>query len=155
MSLRPRPPVAPGDSSRGRLQTVLLAGQSASTGSKFPITYNQLRAKVPVYDWITDRVAGSRGIWVLATIPNNLPKRQDLDYMFIDSGGDSNDQKQFRTYTYYLLPTDGKEEKVVNRYTKFLVEYEVGYTFMRVDVVNGRVAWKMVPGMKLSQVRGF
>ena len=49
MSLRPRPPVAPGDSSRGRLQTVLLAGQSASTGSKFPLTYNQLRAKVPVH----------------------------------------------------------------------------------------------------------
>lgn len=155
MSLRPRQAATPDASSKGRLSLVLMAKQSASTGSKFPLTYRELKAKVPVSDWITDRVAGARGRWILATLRNDSPKRQDMDFMFVDSGGGPDHQKQFRTFTYYLMYADDKPEMVVDRYTKLLLKLNVGYTFLRVSVVKGRIVWELAPGMKVSQVRGL
>ena len=101
-------------------------------GAKFPLTYSQLQDKVPVFDFINSRIAsgGVPRVWILSTVMNTSPKRVDMDQFFADSSGDTNDQKQFRTFTYYLLKTNGLPENVINRYTRFMVDYKIGYTFV-------------------------
>ena len=122
-------------------------------GSKFPLTYRQLQKKVPVFDFITRRVVagGVPSMWILSTIKNTDPRRSKLDEFFVDSGGNANDQKQFRTYTYYVLKTNGLPEDVIDRYTKFMIEFKIMYTFLQASEMKGRVSWKLVPGMKYSQ----
>ena len=122
-------------------------------GAKFPLTYGQLRAKVPVFNFVNSRIAvgGVPSLWILSSVMNTSPKRVKLDEFFVDSGGDSNNQKEFRTFTYYLLNTTGLYENVINRYTKFMKDMKLGYTFVQADLVNGRVQWELVPGMKYSQ----
>ena len=119
----------------------------------FPLSYNKLRMKVPVFDFISSRVAagGVPSLWILSTVMNTSPKRAKIDEFFADSGGDPNNQKQFRTFTYYLLQTNGLAEDVINRYTRFMVDYKIGYTFLQAQLVNGRVVWELVPGMTYSQ----
>lgn len=122
-------------------------------GAKFPLTYNDLRMKVPVYDFITRKVAagGVPSLWIMSTVMNTSSKRSKMDEFFADSGGDSNNQKAFRTFTYYLLQTNGLSENVINRYTKFMVDYKIGYTFLQAQLVHGWLDWELVPGMKYSQ----
>ena len=125
-------------------------------GSRFPLKYSELQDNVPVFDFITSRIAsgGVPSMWILATIDKSSKKQGRMDRSFLEVRGDANNQKVFGKYRWYLVKLNGLPKKKIDDYTKFMVLTQISYTFLRAGMFNGSVVWELVPVMKYSET-GF